>query len=384
MLRITGLSLLLGLALLVTGLAMLSPSSTATGKNTMRMIPEQAMGLLKGSNAFVKNGTLHLPAPENGVVHVPFTFPSAIQAIDYPFVHLSIIEPRADHEIFLTWKRTDTASAEHRYKIESLDRDSLWLSSRELPGWTGGISAVGLRFTAMHDVDTYAVRDLSLHSSNLESWLQALYDDWLAYETWDQSSINSYTGVTQASSFYRTPINAALLLFSLLAYVALVLMSRGKTRFNWYPVGLLFMSCWLLMDLGWQHRLLSQLADTRHQFSGLSSYEKLQRGPDAELVDFVEQAKQLMTPDTRVFVASQENYKGLRVAYFLYPHNAYWNGQARLPPRVYYRSGDLIAAVDAPHIKYRRADSKLIFPGTRPISVDVVTQHSAGTWYRVK
>ena len=137
MLRITGLSLLLGLAMLVTGLAMLSPSSTATGNTTLRMTPQQAIDSMPGSKAFVKDGILHLPSPDNGVEHVPFRLAATIKAEDFPFLHISIVEPRAEHTVFLTWRSPGAAPTKHRYKIENLKRDSQRIISKELPRCAG-------------------------------------------------------------------------------------------------------------------------------------------------------------------------------------------------------------------------------------------------------
>lgn len=398
MLRIIGLSLLLGLTLLVIVLALLSPFSSATGNKTLRMNPEEAAASALGTKASASDGVISLPASDGGIIILSFELPTPIKAEDFPFLHLAIDEPRDNHKVMLLWtsqSETDVSiadaangeakvEADYSYLIENRDRDSLWINTHELQQWQGDISKIQLFFLGGSGIGTYEVSDLSVHTANFRYWLAALSDDWLTYEPWDRAAMNSHTGVTQVSSFYPIPVSAALLFLCLLSYLAIVLIARGRVPFNWHAVGLVFLACWILVDAGWQNRLLRQLSDTRHQFAGLSSEEKLRHGPDSGIIKFVEEAQQHLTPDARVFIAAHDDYRGLRTAYYFYPHNVYWKMQAGLPPRERYKSGDYIAVVKAPDIYYRRADSMLIFPRSWPVPVDALVQGPAGKLYRVQ
>ena len=88
---------------------------------------------------------------------------------------------------------------------------------------------------------------------------------------------------------------------------------------------MIFLACWLVLDLVWQNRLLRQVAHSHFTFAGLSNEEKLAAGPDAKLYRSIAAVKaHINEPDARVMVATSDLYAGMRAAYFLYPLNAYW------------------------------------------------------------
>jgi hypothetical protein len=130
---------------------------------------------------------------------------------------------------------------------------------------------------------------------------------------------------------------------------------------------------------------LHQLADTYRTFSGKNTHEKLTVGPDAALYSFATQLKPLiMSEDTRVFIASTDEYNGLRVAYFLYPMNVYWPEPGRAFPRnQFLKSGDYIVLVAPTALEFDQKKNKLRIPRRAPLDATLVHATAMGSLVRL-
>jgi hypothetical protein len=197
--------------------------------------------------------------------------------------------------------------------------------------------------------------------------------------------MNSHTGVTQASTFYPVPVIVAYLILSMLGYGLLLLLFRAKLAFNWRVVALIFLACWIILDLSWQNRLLHQLADTYRTFAGKNTQEKLVVGPDAKLYKFIAAAKLLLEPkNARVFVISDDIYLGQRGAYYLYPFNVYWpDPGSTLPSNIFLHSGDYIVLINRTALSYIHEQKKLMVPGCCMLDAELVLSGPTGTMVRV-
>ncbi len=242
-----------------------------------------------------------------------------IEASRYPFLHLNIEGSSSDPQVTFAWNSVDTGQKGHTSPVESHARKSLWLATNELAGWTGTITSLSVVIVGQAG-EVVRVRDFSLFPASPTRQLRALYSDLTRYVPWNRAAMNTHTGVTQVSSFYPVPLIVAYLLLSLIGYGLLLLVFRAKLTFNWQVVALIFLACWIILDLSWQNRLLHQLADTYRTFSGKSTQEKLAVGPDAKVYDFVSQVIPLLEPaDARIFVLGNDEYSGSACCLFSVP-----------------------------------------------------------------
>ncbi len=382
-LKTTCLCLLTGALLLLAGLLLIDMDSWRASSHVDPVYLDASNGRINNKPA--ATGTpLSLTLPESGFLTVGLKFAQPLATADYRYLHLSLYQDGRQGRIAIAPRQADPQSAQAPpYMLENRHRQSLWINTVELPGFNGELSALYLSLFGEPGT-RIEVRDVSLHGPSVARRLASLYDDWTVYEPWDRAAMNTHTGVTRVSSFYPLILAAGWLFLSLGCYILLVLVARGRRRFDWQVVGLTVLACWLLLDLAWQQRLLFQAADTRGRFAGLSTEEKLRVGPDAKIIAFVEQLRAHIPQDARVFVMSDDDYEALRTAYYLYPRNVFWRMKFGLPTQEFIRSGDYITVMTSPHVRYKPQEGSLRIPDTGLWPVDRLVNERLGKLYRVR
>lgn len=375
MLRVTGLSLLLGSAAFVAVLyTIFLPGETHTASpRALVWEPPVTEG--------ASNGRRVVLSKHGGAV---VTLPQAGFAADhYPYLHLSLQEVRPKSAILLAWRTTSDPEANYSHQFETTSRESLWIATSELPGWEGTIQNVYLFIAGEADA-AVTIDAFELHQPSLAAQLRGIYSDLTAYEPWNRSSMNSHTGARNVSAFYPAPLFAGLFLACLGAYLVLCL-AVPRIQFTWSVPGLVFLSVWVCLDLVWQTRLVQQVADTRATFAGKTDDQKLRIGPDAALYQFVRSAsEQIPRSDARVFVASSDDYTGLRAAYYFYPLNALWRLQTdEIPQPHFLRSGDYLALLNPTTVELDAQGSTAHF-SKGSLVVDTLVSEPAGTLVRVR
>jgi hypothetical protein len=384
MLRITVLSLLLGALALVAGLSLLFPPSTLTGRQIPPVTLSASTVDFEAGAGTLSNGELQLELNNKAGTGVVSLYSEQIEASAYPFLHLAIEDAPRDLKVVLGWRNGDGEQDKHSYVVEDHSRESLWLATNELKGWTGKISSLSLTVIGQ-DGEVVRIRDFAIYPASPSRKLRAIYSDLTSYVPWNRAEMNSHTGVTQASSYYPVPLIVAFLTLSLLGYGLLLLLLRAKLAFKWRVVALIFLACWITLDLSWQNRLSHQVADTYRTFSGKNTQEKLAVGPDAKLYKFISAAKPLLEPPgARVFVSSSDIYRGQRSAYFLYPFNVYWpDPDSAFPDDSFLRSGDYIVMIQPTVLLFNPVAKKLTVPDCCIISAEQVLSDRTGIVVRV-
>ncbi len=383
MIRITLLSLLLGALALLAGL-LLFFSEPGAKNNTVPVITLGANNakVILGEATFDHEG-LQLVLNAAGLGVISFT-DKKIAAKAYPFLHLAIEGPAKDVDVWFTWSTDEAHENHHGFVPQNRLWRSMWLATQEMEGWTKNISPLTMAVVGKAGA-TIRIKELALFPPSPLRQLQAVVSDLTGYVPWNRAAMNSHTGVTPVASFYPTILVVALLLLSLLAYGFLLLIFRSKVRFSWRVVALIFLACWISLDMFWQKTLLHQVVDTYRTFSGKSPHEKLLAGPDANLYAFVTQVIPLVSPkDARIFVSSSDIYLGQRGAYFLYPFNVFWPGpNAEFPPDYWLRSGDLVLLVYPTTLRFDTATNKLALSANSAISAELVFNDRVGQLVRV-
>jgi hypothetical protein len=388
MLRITVLSLLLGALALIAGLTLFFTPPEVPGQQISPIIWNASNAPAELGAATFNDGKLLIELNRVGVGSTSLSI-GGIEAAAYPFLHLALDKPSNNLRVLISWKTSEKEHNSHTYRLENKSTNSLWLATSEFPGWTGHIKTLRLVFFGRSG-ETVRVRDFSIFPTSPSRQLQAIVSDLTSYVPWKRAAMNSHTGVTKVSSFYPAPLMAAYLILSLLSYGLLLLLFRATLKFNWSVVALLFLTCWISLDLVWQNQLLRQLADTYREFSGKSSQEKLAVGPDAQLYNFAAQVKPLLeTKDARIFVDSGDKYRGQRGAYFLYPFNVYWREPFftfphTLPHRDLMHSGDYIVLIKPTELGFNLESNELFLPHRMPMSAELIFSDHTGTVVRLK
>ena len=197
--------------------------------------------------------------------------------------------------------------------------------------------------------------------------------EWLAFEGWTGTSINSVVGGADVQDLpLPLLLAAAVALASALAY----------TLARWHPralgVGVAatiagsFLLAWFALDARWTWNLARQVAETATRYAGKDTHEKGLAAEDGALYAFIEKARAVM-PQTpaRVFVLADAPYFRGRAAYHLYPHDAYADVLGAAPaPATAMRPGDWVLVWQRPGIQYDPAQHKLRWDAREPISAE--------------
>ncbi len=383
MVKITVLSLLLGALALFASLILFFSPSGVTGQQAPPVSMSTATTRVIWGTGTISNGDilLELNAAGMGLIHLADL---EIEASSYPFLHLNIEGSVSDPTVTLAWNRSGTGQQSYSSPVGNHARKSLWVATNELRDWSGNIASLSVIIVGQAG-EVIRVSDFSLFPASPSRQLRALYSDLTRYMPWSRAAMNTHTGVTQVSSFYPVPLSVAYLLLSLVGYGLLLLVFGAKFKFSWQIVALIFLACWIILDLSWQNRLLHQLADTYRTFSGRSTQEKLAVGPDARVYDFVSQVIPLLKPaDARIFVLGNDEYSGQRAAYFFYPFNVYWPEPGRvLPQAELFRRDDYIVLINPTTVLFHPGKNILMIPGTGAFDAQLLFSNPTGTALRL-
>lgn len=383
MLKVTGLSLLLGSVALVVVLTQFFAAPEVEGPRPSPVKLNASNALFVQGTADFADGALELRLSKTGRGSVSLAT-GGIPAQFYPFLHLAIEAPPQDLEI--TIKLGVEGEKTWSYKLESTSLSSMWLATKELEGWTGTVNSIRLLFESATG-QVIHIENLSLYPASPSHQLRAIVSDLTSNTPWKRANMNTHTGVAKVASFYPVPLVLTLLLLATLSYGLLLLLFQGRLKFNWTVVALLFLTCWISLDMIWQNRLLHQVTHSYRSFFGKDTPEKLAVGPDSRLFNFISEVKQQLeaSTDTRVFVSSSDLYLGMRGAYYLYPYNVFWSlARPEVPPSQYWRSGDYIVLIQPTTTRFHKGKDLMRTPDNRPRNAELLLDNPAGKLVRLK
>lgn len=306
-----------------------------------------------------------------------------LDPLRYPVLYFAFRGPLPTNSPVVFWRFANAGQDLSHYRVPGVTRASHWLSLSAAPEWRGRPVELGFIFEGRpgQQVTLESVQLLPLTPGYR---VRAILADWLAPLSWDHASINRNAGDSPRALTQPVPVIAALLGLSLCCYAVLV-RTRPRIPFDWGIVAGVFLVGWIGLDLLWQLRVLGQLGDTRIQYAGRSTAEKLAAGPDAALVEFTADIKHRVTSaDARIFVGSDDDYTGMRSAYYLYPYNVYWSRHdEQLPAPGYLRPGDYIVLLSSTYLRFEEQGRVLVTGAGERIPAERVTSGAVGSLFRL-
>jgi len=255
---------------------------------------------------------LTLDAEGRAVLVLPLP---SVEASQYPFLHLRFVTPPAANSLGIFWRTTDSGEQMIQYWVRGTVAESFYLGLGGMSLWAGKVVEMAVLIRGA-PAQKFVLETIELRPSSSVDDVLATLSDWLAFVGWRPSSINTYSATsTGGATHYPVTFFSSLLAASLLTYGLLLLVLRSRIRPNWRVIPWLFLVCWLCLDLVWQGKLLQQLAETHATFAGKGDPAKLAAGPDGALVEFMSDVKRRVAPEARIFVASADDYRGMRGSY---------------------------------------------------------------------
>ena len=367
---------LLALFVAVVALCMLGylafavPGKWFTGVRSVAWGPKD-MQIAKGSGRIVGDELAVAPSDASGLVVVSLR--TTFRASDYAAVEWIAIDVPDHLDVSLLW-RTD-------FKPETLNTLPLAVvSGRLLPAvthdhaaWLGNIQGLALAMKGPV-AEPVRIRGVMAKPLSAPEVLRDRWREWLAFEGWTGTSINTVTG---GADLQDLPL--PLLLAIAIGIATLVVVGVKRVRPGAMPMTVFgalaafVLIAWLLLDLRWTWNLVRQVDATADRFAGKSYVDKRLAVEDGPLFAFVQKAKESMPPTpARVFVAADSHYFRGRAAYHLYPHNAYFEARSNaLPAPERVRAGDWILVFNRKGVQYDAAQSKLRWDNQQPVSAEL-------------
>lgn len=320
-----------------------------------------------------------------------------LSADAYRFLTIEVESERSLTHAVLLWSvrsRHDPLFIQQSPPIGPLKQASLpiygwsgiWLDLSSLPEWSGDLARVGIALQGPPGAEV-SIRQVRLAPDTMANRLAWFFAGWARYDPLAHWSINVFkgNGIDPPIKF-RMPFVVTFLAVGLFLYGLLLASRRFRSAFDWRVAGGLLLIAWFAMDAPWQWQLWRQAMDAEKAFGGKSQDDKALSGPDASIYQLTRGIDPLLgPPSARVFIATSQEYLGLRAAYRLYPHNPYWaRGRVNeLPSASQLKPGDFVLTLRSTVVKYEPESGELQWPDDQRISAERLYADPTGQLYRV-
>ncbi|NDY95288.1 hypothetical protein G3I74_06055 [Wenzhouxiangella sp. C33] len=315
-------------------------------------------------------------SPEGMEIHEPgdrarwvlaIRLPTILHAKRYDRLQVLTNNAGLNHTLTVHWSRTPQYLPAGGLPLSVTENGVYETRLSDLTGWQDQIYFLGLEsFGAPRN--QFSIKALRLHQAkpDLRSLHRRIAEDWFAFPSWSQQSINFIRSGAEKSHLSLLVAIAIWVLATGLALMALST-SRCRQALPWLTVPLVF--GWLILDLRWQITLLANSAQAVTQLASLSLDEKREVGHDENLYRFLNALSDLANPEFggRVFAIGRNEYWRTRVRYHLLPLSVRTAGSNEWNQNVVsaMQPGDVILLLDTPGISKDKLPDELryrIFP----------------------
>jgi hypothetical protein len=209
--------------------------------------------------------------------------------------------------------------------------------------------------------------------------------EWLAFESWSGSSINTVTGGAEVQALPLPLLIVAALFLAATLWYAQARRGTGIAALPWV-LGSLFVIAWTVLDLRWTLNLARQVDATAAVYAGKDWRERHLAAEDGPLFAFMEKVRaKLPAAPARVIVVADADYFRGRGAYHLYPHNVYFDPRHNsVPAPSTLRSGDYLVVYQRRGIQYDPAQQRLRWDGGEPVAAELVVFEPGAAAFRIR
>ncbi len=251
------------------------------------------------------------------------------------------------------------------------------------PDWVGRIAGLALAVSGPL-AEPARVTGLVVKPGGFLGQVRDLFHEWLAFERWSGTSINTITGGADVQELPLPPLLVLSLLIAAGAWLALAWRRPGKAALP-LVLGVLFVAAWSVLDLQWTWNLTRQVAETRAQYGDKDWQARHLAADDGPLFEFVQKARaQMPARPARVFVVADAAYFRGRGAYHLYPHNVLFDPfHNSLPAPAWMRPGDYVLVYQRRGVEFDANARRLRFEGAAPIAAEAIVVGPGAALFRI-
>ena len=351
------------------------PSATPTTWGT------QALTLTRGTGT-VEKDALTVTAPDaTGLILVSLT--TSFRSSEYPSIAWAAIDVPERSDVRLLWS-TD-------YEPNKLNSTALTVASGRLvpivlvkdPDWVGRITGLALAIRGPLP-QPLIIRGVVAKPLGAVEIMRDRTHEWLAFEGWNGTSINTITGGADVQDLPLPVLLAVVLPIAAAGWYGIARRARSIVAFPG-ALALMFVIAWVVLDARWAWNLVRQVNETGERYAGKDWGERHVAAEDGPLFSFIRdvRAKLPATP-VRVFMVADAHYFRGRGAYHLYPHNVYFDPwQNTVPPASALRSGDYLIVYQRRGIQYDAALQRLRWDGGASIGAELLLTAPGAAAFRI-
>lgn len=358
-------------AICVLGYLLLAvPGRWFTGADTLSWGP-QNLHVARGQGRVVDDELMVRPADASGLLVVSIT--TSIPSRDYAAIEWVAIDVPDEAEVSLLWRSSYKPTQLNTLPLTVVTGRLLPVVVRDHPQWLGNIEGLALAVKGTL-AEPIRIRGALAKPLSAPQMLRDRVNEWLAFEGWTGTSINTVTGGADVQD-----LPLPLLLAAAVTLAGLAAWALGRWLPGTLPIGAfasvvaLAAFAWLLLDARWTWNLLRQVDATSERFAGKSYEDKRLAMEDGPLYAFVQKAKATMpAAPARVVVAADSHYFRGRAAYHLHPHNPFFQARSNaLPAPEQLRPGDWILVFNRRNVQFDAAQGKLRWDNLAPVPAEL-------------
>ncbi len=340
------------------------------------------LALTRGSGG-IEGGELVVTAIDaSGLALV--TLNAAFRSSEYPAIAWTATGVADASDVQLLWNTDYAPSRINAVPLAIASGRLLPASLAGKPNWVGNITglALAIRGPLAQPLRISAVAAKPMGAVEI---LRDRVREWLAFESWSGSSINTVTG---GAELQELPLPLLLVAALLLAAALWYVRARRSAAVAALPavLGTLFVLAWVVLDLRWTVNLARQADATATAYAGKEWRERHLAAEDGPLFAFIEKVRaKLPASPARVIVAADADYFRGRGAYHLYPHNVYFDPRHNtLPAASALRPGDFLVVYRRRGLQYDQGQQRLRWDGGEPVNAELLVVEPGSAAFRIR
>ena len=376
--------ILFAVALLLCVLAYLALNVPASWfpNATARNWTARELTLARGVGS-IDHDTLIVTAPDaSGLVLISVN--SNFRSSEYPSIVWAAVNVSEGSDVRLLWN-TD-------YAPNKINSAPLTIAAGQLlpvvlikdSDWVGRITGLALAVRGPLP-QPLIIRGVVAKPTGAAEMLRDRAHEWLAFEGWSGTSINTITG---GADVQELPLPVLLMVALPIAVAGWYGFARRAAGLAALPIAiaLLFVIAWGILDARWAWNLARQVKETAAQYAGKDWGERHLAAEDGPLFAFIQQVRaKLPATPARVFMVADAHYFRDRGAYHLYPHNVYYDPwQNTVPPASALRPGDYVVVYQRRGIQYDPALQRLRWDGGEPVAAELLLTAPGAAAFRIR